>query len=292
MSWAEGRSTLQIVYWRVFGADVALYDLRRPGYVSSMVAIESHKPHNISWVDLAASDLAGASKFYEGLFGWTTFNDGQTPYSIFMLGDAAVAGAMQLGPEMGGMPPVWSTYVTVENADTTIGSVTDAGGSVMQPPFDVPGGGRIAVIADPSGAVICLFEGNGENGMKVMDENGAPCWFDCVTRDVDASGAFYTKVFGWTTEHIAEMEYTVFVNDGEWICGMMAMPPQAPAEVPAHWMVNFVVPDCDAAAVYATENGGTVTMQPMDTPFGRAAGILDPWGAVLSVIDRSTAVEG
>ena len=85
------------------------------------------------------------------------------------------------------------------------------------------------------------------------------------------------------------MEYTMFLNDGEPTCGMMAMPDMMPAEVPSHWVVNFVVPDCDAAVAYASSNGGTVTMPPMDTPFGRAAGLIDPQGAVLTVIDRSTA---
>jgi len=159
---------------------------------------------------------------------------------------------------------------------------------VAQPPFEVPGGGRIA---DPSGAVIYLFEGMADNGMKLTDENGAPCWFDCVTRDTEAAGAFYGKVFGWTSEHMEDMEYPVFSNEGEWTCGMMGMPSGVPDEVPSHWVVDFVVPHADAAAEYASRNGGTVTMPPMDTEFGRMSGLIDPWGAVLTVIDRSTATQ-
>lgn len=257
-----------------------------------MAAIETHKPHSISWVDLAAVDLDAASKFYKGLFNWSTFTDDESGYSMFTVGDAPVAGAMELTPEMGEMPPVWSTYVSVEDADVTVAAAREAGGAIFEEPFEIPNDGRIAVIADPNGAVICVFEGQGDNGMKVMDENGAPCWFDCVTRDAEASGAFYAEVFGWTSEHMPEMDYTVFINDGDWICGMFVMPPEVPAEVPAHWVVNFVVPDCDAAVEYATGNGGAVTMPPIDTPFGRAAGLVDPWGAVFTVIDRSTAVEG
>ena len=131
--------------------------------------------------DLAARDVAAATEFYNGLFGWNTFNDGETPYTIFQVGEAPVAGVMELSPEMGDMPPVWSAYVNVVDADATVAKVTEAGGMVMQPPFEIPGGGRIAVIGDPSGAAICLFEGMADNGMKLMDENGAPCWFDCMT---------------------------------------------------------------------------------------------------------------
>ncbi len=115
-----------------------------------------------------------------------------------------------------------------------------------------------------------------DNGMKLMDENGAPCWFDCMTRDTEAAGAFYGEVFGWTAEFMPEMNYTVFSNDGEWTCGMMEMPEMVPDEVPAHWVVNFVVSDVDAAAQYAAASGGTVTMPPVDTPFGRSCGLMDP----------------
>lgn len=256
-----------------------------------MPAIDTHKTHTISWVDLAASDLDAAIEWYRGLFGWTTFNDGETPYHIFMVGESPVAGVMQMRPEMEGMPPVWSTYVAVDDADATIGKVTEAGGTVFQQPFEVPGGGRIAVIADPAGAAICLFEGMAENGMKLMDEIGAPCWFDCVTREPEAAAVFYGQVFGWTSEFMEEMNYTVFSNEGEWTCGMFEMPADVPVKVPSHWVVNFVVPDADGAAEYVTSNGGTVTMPPMDTPFGRACGLMDRWGAVLTVIDRSTATQ-
>lgn len=254
-----------------------------------MATIDKHEPHSINWVDLAAVNHDAAVEFYSGLFGWTAFNDGETPYSVFQVGDRAVAGVMELTPEMGEMPPVWSTYVNVRDADATVAAVGDAGGTVMQPPFEIPGGGRIAVIADPSGAVICLFENEDGDGMKAMDEPGAPCWFDCMTRDTEAAGAFYTTVFGWTAQPIPEMGYTMFLREGEPTCGMMAMPDMVPAEVPSHWVVNFSVIDCDAAVAYATEHGGMVTMPAMDTPFGRAAGLVDPWGAVMNVIDRSKA---
>jgi len=258
-----------------------------------MVKIDTHPTNNISWVDLAAKDVDAAIKFYSGLFGWTTFNDGETPYHIFQSGGEAVAGVMALTPEMGEMPPVWSTYVNVEDADATIAAVTAAGGSVLQPPFEIPGDGRIAVIGDPAGAAICLFEGNADNGMKVMDENGSPCWFDCMSRDAAASEAFYKQVFGWTSEamDMGDMTYTVFSNHGEWMCGLMAMPDEMPPMVPSFWQVNMVVPDADAAAEYVTANGGTITMPPDDTPFGRALAFTDPWGAPLSLIDRSTATE-
>lgn len=197
-----------------------------------MVSIDTHPLHNISWVDLASKDVDAAIEFYSGLFGWTTFNDGETPYSIFMAGDKPVGGIMGMTPEMGEMPAVWSTYVNVEDADAIIAAATAAGGSVYQPPFDIPGGGRIAVIGDPDGAALCLFEGNADNGLKALDEVGAPCWWDCMTRDAAGAKAFYTTVFGWGIEEIPEMNYTIFTNHGEYLCGTMAMPDDVPKLCP------------------------------------------------------------
>lgn len=262
-----------------------------------MVKIDTHPINNICWVDLAATDVDAAIEFYKGLMGWTTFTDGVTGYHIFQVDGQAVGGVMGLTPEMGEMPPVWSTYVNVEDADATIAVAKAAGGSVLQEPFEIPDSGRIAVIGDPAGAALCLFENGGE-GVKVMDENGAPCWFDCLSRDRNASQAFYEQVFGWTSEELdmgpdvpEESKYLIFSNNGERMCGLMGMPSDVPEMVPSFWQVNLVVPDADAAAAYVSANGGTVTMPPNDTPFGRALGFMDPWGASLSLIDRSTATQ-
>jgi len=258
-----------------------------------MVKVDTNPSHSIGWVDLAASDLDAARDFYAGLLGWTYFNDGETPYWMCMVGEHPVAGMMALTPEMGDMPPVWSTYVVVEDAQATIDAATAAGGTVFQPPFDIPDGSKIAVIGDPAGAAICLFEGLADNGMKLRDEVGASCWYDCQSRDAAAAIEFYKTVFGWTANTLdMGMPYTVFSLDGEQTCGIMQMPEEVPAEVPSHWVVNFVVADSDQAASYATANGATITVPPMDTPFGRSVGFLDPWGAPVMVIDRSQATYG
>lgn len=255
-----------------------------------MARVETNPTHSIGWVDFAASDLDASKDFYGGLFGWTYFNDGETPYHMCMVGESPVAGMMALTPEMGEMPPGWSTYVVVDNAAATVEAAKAAGGGVYQEPFDIPDGGKIAVIADPSGGGICVFEGLADMGMKLRDEVGASCWYDCMSRDPEAAIAFYTTVFGWTAETIdMGMPYTIFSRDGERTSGLMQMSPEVPAEVPSHWVVDFVVADIDAAMAYATGKGATITVPPMDTPFGRSLGMLDPWGAPLMLIDRSTA---
>ncbi|MEZ5225192.1 MAG: VOC family protein [Acidimicrobiales bacterium] len=189
------------------------------------------------------------------------------------------------------MPPVWTVYVAVDDADATAAAVTGAGGMVAQPPFVINADGqRIAIVLDPANAALGIFEGSADNGIRVLDEPGAPCWFDCRTRNADASEAFYRSLFGWSfTAMDGPMDYRVAELGGQPIAGLMAMGDEVPAAVPSHWGVSFSVPDADAAAELTASRGGSVTMPPMDTPFGRSVSLVDPWGAAFMVIDRSSA---
>jgi len=101
------------------------------------------------WVDTNQPDAAAAAAFYSGLFGWET-EDGMPPdsgqnYFMGRLGGRDV-GAIS-GPSK--QPPVWTTYISVENADDAAGRVRDAGGQVITEPFVVFDAGRMAVCADP-----------------------------------------------------------------------------------------------------------------------------------------------
>ncbi len=259
-----------------------------------MVKLTTNPTHSIGWVDFAASDLDASKEFYAGLFGWTYFQDDDNPYLVCMVDESPVAGMMALTPEMGDMPPGWSVYVPVENLEASIKVSTDAGGMVYQPPFEVDADLRMAVIGDPRGGAICLFEGLGDSGLKLQDEVGASCWYDCLSRDVPGAVEFYSKLFGWTTEEVPMGDdgvYTIFSREGEQTCGIVTMPDQVPEEVPSHWIVNFSVADVDIAAKYVTDNGGTITMPAVDTPYGRRGGLMDPWGAPLNVMDRSRAAQ-
>ena len=107
-----------------------------------------------SWVDLGSTDLTKSREFYGALFGW---NCPEGPpeaggYTVCDLGGKTVAG---LGPQMNpGMPPMWLTYVNVDSVDAAAAKVAAAGGTVFAPPMDVLDAGRLAVFADPLGAVI------------------------------------------------------------------------------------------------------------------------------------------
>ena len=115
-----------------------------------------------NWVDLQTPNQDAAKAFYSGLFGWT-YDDQPMPdgpvYSMAMLGEHAVAAIAPQPPEMAaaGVPPMWNTYLAVDSVDDAVAKATELGGSVLVPPFDTPVG-RMAVIADPQGAVFSILQ--------------------------------------------------------------------------------------------------------------------------------------
>ncbi len=111
-----------------------------------------------SWSELMTNDVAAAKKFYGELFNWKMeempMSHGGT-YTVVKAGDEGVGGIMDMPPNVPpGMPPVWGTYVTVDNVDETAQRAQKLGGKVVMPPMDIPNVGRMVVIQDPQGAVI------------------------------------------------------------------------------------------------------------------------------------------
>jgi predicted enzyme related to lactoylglutathione lyase len=118
---------------------------------------------NFYWNELMTSDPEGATAFYSALVGWEVVAmpmpgaDGQT-YWVMKNDGKPVGGIMAMPPGMpAGIPPHWSSYVAVADVDASAKRVTELGGMVHKPPFDIPEVGRMAVIGDPTGAVIHLI---------------------------------------------------------------------------------------------------------------------------------------
>jgi uncharacterized protein len=247
--------------------------------------IESYEHGVPSWVDLGTPDPAKARAFYSALFGWTV-QEGPPEaggYAIAEIGGKPVAG---IGPQQNPGPPVWSTYVNVDDADAVVGKVAGAGGMVLLPPMDVMDVGRMAFLADPTGAAIGVWQPKLHKGAGLVNEPGTLTWNELVTTDTAAAKAFYAKVFGWgeVTHGEGAGAYTEFQVAGRSIAGMMEKPAEMPAEVPPYWGVYFAVSDTDALAEKVGELGGTVMMPPRDIEPGRFAMAVDPTGAMFSII--------
>jgi predicted enzyme related to lactoylglutathione lyase len=71
------------------------------------------------------------------------------------------------------------------------------------------------------------------------------------------------------------------------ICAVGALDPATPFDVPAHWRVYFSVTDADAAAQRVRDGGGSIGVEPTDTPYGRMSMVADPQGAAFVLIDHA-----
>ena len=258
-----------------------------------MTTKTGYLPGTPCWVDLATTDPTAAKDFYGPLLAWTydeqPTDDAANPYTLAFVNGQVVAGLMAQSPDLraAGAPPVWSTYVSVADADATAGLIERAGGTVMAKPFDVMDAGRMSVAADPTGAVICTWQAKNHIGATLVNEPGSFSWNELVTPDIDRAAAFYREVFGWDahTEQMGPMHYTEFRLAGQPIAG--GQPPPMPG-IPPSWFVYFTVSDTDATVADATARGGQVLSPPMDIPPGRFAVLTDPQGAAFNVIQLAT----
>ncbi|MGH3909876.1 MAG: VOC family protein [Pseudonocardiaceae bacterium] len=248
--------------------------------------IDSYEPGTPSWVDLGSPDPAAAGAFYSGLFGWDLVDQGPDAggYRMAFLHDQPIAG---LGPQQrSDVPPYWTTYISVSDADAVSKSVRQAGGQVFMEPMDVFDLGRMAMFADADGAPFAVWQPRAHTGAGLVNESGAMCWNELATRDPAKAMTFYPTVLGWsaTEREIGDVHYTEWQLGDRTVAGMLPMDDRWPADVPSHWMVYFAVDDTDNAVARAEELGGTVIVPPTDVPPGRFAVLRDPHGAVFSVI--------
>jgi predicted enzyme related to lactoylglutathione lyase len=243
----------------------------------------------VTWTDLSTPDVKAAAEFYQELLGWNDVVVSATAmgdYHIAMVGDHQVCGMMGQGPELSGAPPMWTIFVYVDDVDSTAGRVAEAGGTVLTPPFDIPDA-RIAVIADPTGAVFGLFGGPEIEGEFYSENVGRICWAELMTRDPEGVQGFYGDLFGWkaVTELAAGNPYTTFKLGDDMAAGMMMMPADVPPEVPAYWSMYFTVADCAGTEKRAAEMGGEVYVPTMTLDMGKFASLADPQGATFNIME-------
>lgn len=116
-------------------------------------------PGAFSWIELLTTDTEAAKKFYGGLFGWTFDKVEGFDYELVKVSGQQAAGMMKMPPSCPpGTPPCWGNYVTVNSADEACEKARSLGGQVLVEPQDIPTIGRFAVLQDPQGAVISVFQ--------------------------------------------------------------------------------------------------------------------------------------
>lgn len=259
-----------------------------------------------NWVDLETSNVDRSRTFYRDLFGWSFRDrfsiparpDGRTvdqesaqASSIAVLGGKPSAELHDRNDSFNDMklPAKWEPFVHVIDLKSTLRRVELAGGQVLSGPTDRGSMAVVATIADPFDAVLSLWQPRDSPGSANLHSVGSLTWLDLETPDVEGAARFYRAVFDWTaTEQPMGMRadgsfdsYTVFATSLGPVAGVVRSTVQG---IPASWCPSFSVIDTDIMAHTATRYGAVVMSEPYDLPVGRQAVIVDPEGAVFSLL--------
>lgn len=244
----------------------------------------TYEPGTFCWVELGTTDAAGAKAFYGALLGWAADDTpaGTGTYTMARVGTHHVAGLYE---RTDGTPAGWLSYVSVVDADATAKRAAELGGTVLYEPLDVMEAGRMALLQDPTGAVLGLWQPVGNIGATLVNDPGALVLNQLTTSDPEVAQRFYGDLFGWRVEFTGndEQAYWGLYNGDALNGGMMPLP--AETEAPSHWLVYFTTSDLDAAVARIPELDGTVLIPPMAIRSGRIAAALDPQGAAFALFE-------
>ena len=250
------------------------------------------------WVDTLCADAEGATRFYTELFGWQYSGPGanrdtpQAEYFVARIRDRDAAG-IGMAPESG-IPVAWNTYIAVDDLDAAIAAATEAGGEVLTPPVDASPAGSLAILRDPAGAAIGLWQAETRAGAQVVNEPSAWAMSQLQTTETAREREFYGAVFGWEFDDLdmGGAALTLCRRPG-YLGGEAGQPvprdtvaimlPGEDPPSPARWTVGFWIADADGAAERAPLLGGSVVAPPFDIPGFRSAVLADPAGAIFSI---------
>lgn len=253
------------------------------------------------WYELITADADAAGEFYGKVIGWTSTRADQPgmDYRFFSSGDGSdtadgVGGYMAITPEMvaGGARPSWVGYIGVDDVDATVTAVIGAGGTVLMPAWDLPNVGRMAMIADPTGAPFFVMRGASDETSHsfaaIEPKNGHCAWNELWSDNPEAAKSFYGRLFGWAKDGELDMgpmgKYEFLsASDKRFTLGaVMPLMPQIPASA---WSFYFRVPDIDVAAAAVRSSGGTLMAEPMEIPGGEfSLNAMDPQGAAFGLV--------
>jgi predicted enzyme related to lactoylglutathione lyase len=229
------------------------------------------------WYDVMVKDLTAATAFYGEVVGWQIVDAGMPgmKYSILKANGIDVGGMMEMPADAAARsaPSLWTGYIYVPDVDKAVKAVTRKGGSICQPPQDIPGVGRFAVVMDPHGAVFQLFTpGSSEGQAEVAPGTpGHIGWRELHAGDGPEAWKFYSSLYGWTKGDALDMGdlgvYQLFSTGGpDNAGGMMTKMADTPD---ALWLYYFNVEAIDAAVARVAAAGGKVVMGPHEVPGGQ-----------------------
>jgi predicted enzyme related to lactoylglutathione lyase len=241
-------------------------------------------PGKFTWIQLASADPKKAQGFYGEVLGWKvqSFPMGSSTYEMILAGETMIGGYAAL---KAGEKPNWLSYVSVNDVDLAAKTAAANGGKILEAPHAIPTVGRVATIADPKGAALCLFHSDNGDPPDTMAKQGQLFWNELHTPDPKGALAFYDKVVGFTAEE-RDMgpsgKYWILNGSGT---GRGGVTDHLEAGTPPHWLPYIYVEKVDETLARAKKLGAKLPVEGFDIPgIGRFGVIQDPVGAVIAVM--------
>ncbi|MFC7536089.1 VOC family protein [Sphingomonas sp. GCM10030256] len=246
------------------------------------------------WYELITPDVDGAKRFYDAVVGWNVADRSDFPNGYRMIGRSdgtSAGGILPLSAEMQehGARPGWLGYVSVDDVDAAVDRMKADGGTALMPPFDIPGVGRVALVADPDGAPFYLMRPSGsdtDSDVFSADQPQHVRWNELWSGDPAEAIAFYSRHFGWRQEgdmDMGELGKYQFLYHGDTMIG--AVMPRMPDVPKAMWNFYIGVDDIDRAVEAVRSGGGQVFQEPVEIPGGEySINVSDPQGAMIGFV--------
>jgi uncharacterized protein len=130
---------------------------------------------------------------------------------------------------------------------------------------------------------------NGE--ISLVNQLGCFAWYELLTTDMAAAGAFYGKVVGWAVQDAStpELAYTVLTAGDAPVVGLMNLPEEGlRLGAMPRWVGYVAVDDMDVKAAQIRRLGGAILVSPTDSNIGRISVVADPQRANFALVTGLT----
>ena len=266
----------------------------------------------IVWHDLFTQDIPEARRFYAALLGWeyrvehaTDFvwqPGGEADYPLIFFNGEAHGGFIDTREDL---RPHWVAYVRVEDVDVVTTKAQRLGARIDRDPFDAPGVGRISMIRDPQGAIICPYVPT----HSFPPPSGMFGWEELITNNIESAKMFYSELFDWQAHDVDLSDttrdrtpsdratshdmgrHTIFTcasaTDAIGAIRSVSVPPDSIIGS-ATWVTYLSTSDISATITRAKTLGASVQVAETYLPtVGRLAILVDPTGAIFGLHSTS-----
>jgi predicted enzyme related to lactoylglutathione lyase len=238
------------------------------------------------WYELDPIDAKAMREFYGKVMPWTITGAPDGDYLMINVGPIDIGG--MLTHHAGDKKSAWVAYIGVASIENSMVQLQTLGGTVYKQPETIPSIGKFALVADPEGAPLMLFEpapGSRSSNLPPATPGGVG-WHELTAIDWEKSWPFYAAMFGWQKGYAMPMGelgiYQIF-HVGDASAG--AMMTRMDKSVAPHWLYYFDVADTAATVELVKQHGGQVTHGPEVVPTGQIiARCLDPEGGAFGLV--------